>query len=86
MQAVIESKQKTAGIHLGNAKVLCLGYYDNFPPKYMGVSVINHDTSALDGRVIRKKILVADRDYKAKEVIYKVQVLSCGQTRFKIDT
>ncbi|EGN92041.1 hypothetical protein SERLA73DRAFT_117876 [Serpula lacrymans var. lacrymans S7.3] len=48
-----------------------LGYYNFFPPKSMNVAVENLDVPDGTGRLMRKKILVANKDIAAGEVIYK---------------
>lgn len=42
----------------------------------MGVAVTNLDAPVGD-KIMRKKILVASKDYKAGETIYKVMLLHC---------
>lgn len=49
-----------------------VGYYDEFPPKHMNVSVKPIDVPDDSGGTIRKRILVVTKDVQAGELIYKV--------------
>lgn len=40
------------------------GYYESFPPKSMNVSIKDND--------VKKKIMVAEKDFEAGDVIYTV--------------
>jgi import receptor subunit TOM20 len=47
------------------------GYYDVFPPKEMSVSTKTIDISDSSGAKVLKRILVAEKDFVAGEIIYK---------------
>ncbi|KAI0053595.1 hypothetical protein FA95DRAFT_1552084, partial [Auriscalpium vulgare] len=49
------------------------GYYDHFPEKSMNVSVKPIDVPTSDGKVLRRRALVVNKDFSAGEVIYKEQ-------------
>ncbi|TFK55459.1 MAS20-domain-containing protein [Heliocybe sulcata] len=61
---VTDPGSQTTELHSGR----CVGYYNTFPPKSMNVKV--DQAEAADGK---KKILVAAKDIKAGDVIYKEQ-------------
>lgn len=47
------------------------GYYEAYPPKSMNVSVESQDVPDGTGKVMRKKVLVVNKDFEAGDVIYK---------------
>ncbi|EIW76196.1 MAS20-domain-containing protein [Coniophora puteana RWD-64-598 SS2] len=47
------------------------GYYDHFPRKEMNVKVETRDLPDGIGKTVKKKVLVAAKDFAAGEVIYK---------------
>ena len=47
------------------------GYYDNFPRKEMNVKVETRELPDGTGKTIKKKVLVAAKDFAAGEIIYK---------------
>jgi len=49
-----------------------VGYYDVFPPKKMCVSTKTVEISDPSGAKVLKRILVADKDFTAGEIIYTV--------------
>ena len=52
-----------------------VGYYDTFPPKRMNVSTKAVELTGPSGDKILKRILVADKDFTAGEMIYDVTCL-----------
>ncbi|KAI0254720.1 hypothetical protein BJV78DRAFT_1120730 [Lactifluus subvellereus] len=74
------------------------GYYEVFPPKRMNVSTKTVEVTDSSGAKILKRILVADKDFTAGDVIYKEQPIvsvldpdlegkgsHCSQCHRKID-
>ena len=58
-----------------------VGYYEVFPPKRMNVSTKTIEVADSSGGKVLKRILVADKDFTAGDVIYTVTwlpVLSRG--------
>jgi mitochondrial import receptor subunit TOM20 len=53
-----------------------VGYYEVFPPKRMNVSTKTVEVADPSGNKVLKRILVADKDFAAGEVIYTVTWLS----------
>jgi import receptor subunit TOM20 len=49
-----------------------VGYYEIFPPKRMNVSTKMIEVADPSGNKVLKRILVADKDFTAGEVIYIV--------------
>jgi len=49
-----------------------VGYYEIFPPKRMNVSTKTVEVADPSGNKVLKRILVADKDFDAREVIYTV--------------
>jgi hypothetical protein len=49
-----------------------VGYYEVFPPKRMNVSTKTVEVTDSSGATVLKRILVADKDFTAGEVIYNV--------------
>lgn len=49
-----------------------VGYYDAFPPKRMNVSTRTTELAGSSGSKPLKRILIADKDFTAGEVIYNV--------------
>jgi hypothetical protein len=49
-----------------------VGYYEIFPPKRMSVSTKMIEVTDPSGNKVLKRILVADKDFTAGEVIYIV--------------
>ncbi|KAI0268230.1 MAS20-domain-containing protein [Gloeopeniophorella convolvens] len=47
------------------------GYFDVFPPKSMNVSTKTIEIADANGATVLKRILVADKDFSAGELIYK---------------
>lgn len=50
-----------------------LGYFDSYPPKSMNVSVESRDVPDGTGNVMRKKVLVVNKDFEVGDVIYKAR-------------
>jgi mitochondrial import receptor subunit TOM20 len=50
------------------------GYYELFPPKDMNVSTQISVTTDAQGNKTSRRILVAEKDFAAGEVIYRVNV------------
>ncbi len=59
-----------AGLTEYISTAVALGYYDHFPPKRMNVSVQH---TGGQGNQATKKILVAEKDFAAGDVIYTVR-------------
>lgn len=53
-----------------------LGYYDWYPPKSMNVSVESRDVPDGTGGVIRKNVLVVNKDFEVGDTIYKARYSS----------
>ena len=53
-----------------------VGYYEIFPPKRMSVSTKTVEVADPSGNKILKRILVADKDFTAGEVVYTVTCFS----------
>ncbi|KAI0314802.1 hypothetical protein OF83DRAFT_1135181 [Amylostereum chailletii] len=51
------------------------GYFDHFPSKHFNVSVKAVDAPDANGAVVRKRVLVVNKDFAAGEIIYKEQPL-----------
>jgi hypothetical protein len=49
------------------------GYYDQFPPTEMNVSVTTATIDIGDNQAMKKNILMVTKDIKAGDVIYKVE-------------
>ena len=49
-----------------------IGYYDAFPPKAMNVAVDNKIVTESGGNQIKKKVLIATKDFTQGETIYTV--------------
>jgi hypothetical protein len=49
-----------------------IGYYDVFPPKVMNVAVDNKIVTESGGNEIKKKVLIATKDFAKGETIYTV--------------
>lgn len=55
-----------------------VGYYEIFPPKRMNASTKMIEVADPSGNKVLKRILVADKDFAAGEVIY---IVTCYQFR-----
>ena len=57
-----------------------VGYFESFPPKRMNVSTKAVEVTDSSGDKVLKRILVADKDFTAGEVIYNVMWLLAAST------
>ena len=50
-----------------------VAYFEMFPPKSMNVSTKTIDVPDASGALVRKRIMVAAKDFTAGDIIYKVR-------------